>query len=103
MRLDVWCPVPDLRVGDRVITHDNRSSRKIVRFDSAFNPAFRPTVFADDPHTACDLARDGDVKIACRASWAIDTAGTVTAITPVSLLPEQDSKRRSRQAFLACA
>lgn len=98
MRLDTWIPVNDLIVGDLVITADNRSSRRIYRFETTFNPHFRPTVFEDDIRTAADLDRHGDIKIAARGTWAIDSAGVCHRLIPARLLPDMDSKRRSRRA-----
>lgn len=98
MRLDTWCPVGQLIVGDLVITADNRSSRRIERFEPGFNGRMRPTVFHDDLHFAADLDRHASVKIAARGTWAIDRAGVCHRLMAARLLPEMDSKRRSRRA-----
>jgi hypothetical protein len=98
MRLDTWCPATELQVGDLVISADNRSARRILRFGTAFNPRFRPTVFEDDPHVAADLDRQAEVKIAARGTYAVTPNGIVYRLLAARLLPEQDSKRRSRKA-----
>lgn len=98
MRLDTWIPVNDLIVGDLIITGDNRSSRRIYKFETTFNPRFRPTVFEDDIGYAADLDRHADIKIAARGTWAIDSVGVCHRLISARLLPEMDSKRRSRRA-----